>query len=54
MLNFIGAAIAAVLGAGLAWRRGGNRLDMAQYAAVFALIGFVLGTILMFIIPAPT
>ena len=53
MLNFIGAAIAAVLGAGLAWRRGGNRLDMLQYAAVFALIGFVIGTIVMLVVPAP-
>lgn len=36
-----------LIGAGLGWRnaskRGGNRLDQAQYAAVGALIGMVLG-----------
>lgn len=53
MLNFIGAVIGVGLGVLLAWRRGGNALDMLQYAAVFALIGFVLGTIVMLVVPAP-
>jgi hypothetical protein len=37
----------AALGAGLGWRsaraRGGNRLDLAQYAGVGAIIGGLLG-----------
>jgi len=41
-------AIAGLLiGAALGWRsagaRGGNRLDQAQYAAVWGIIGGVLG-----------
>ena len=36
-----------LIGSGLGWynarKRGGNRLDQAQYAAVGALIGMVLG-----------
>ena len=53
MMNFILAGVGAVLGALLALRRRGNSFDMAQYGAVFAVIGFVLGTILMLVIPAP-
>lgn len=53
MLNFIGAGIGLLLGAGLAWRRKGNGLDMAQWAVVFALIGFLVGTIVMLLVPAP-
>ncbi len=54
MLNFIGAGIGLVVGALLAWRRKGNFQDIAQWAAVFALIGFLMGTIVMLIVPAPT
>jgi hypothetical protein len=53
MLNFIGGAVGLIAGALLARRRGGNRLDMLQYAAVFALIGFMAGTIVMLVVPAP-
>ncbi len=53
MLNFIGAALGIGIGLALAWRRGGNRLDLAQWAAVFALIGFMIGTLAMLVIPAP-
>ncbi len=53
MLNFIGAGLGIVLGIVLARYRGGNGPDMAQYGAVFALIGFVLGTIVMLVVPAP-
>ena len=53
MLNFIGAAFGVVIGIGLAWYRGGNRLDLAQYGAVFAVIGFLLGTVVMFVLPVP-
>ena len=54
MLNFIGAGIGAVVGALIALVRKGNSFDMAQYAAVFAIIGFILGTIVMLVIPPPT
>lgn len=53
MLNFIAAGVGILLGVGLARYRGGNRADMAQYGAVFALIGFMLGTFIMLVIPAP-
>lgn len=54
MLNVIGAAFGLVAGAVIARRRGGNRLDMLQYAAVFTIIGFLLGTFAMLLLPAPT
>jgi len=45
-----GAFLGAILGASTAKRRGGNRLDMAQYAAgygiAFALLG-LFGTLLV-------
>ncbi|MGP1355014.1 hypothetical protein [Roseicyclus sp.] len=53
MLNLIGALAGLVLGLLVARRRGGNRADMAQYAAVFAIIGFLLGTFAMLLVPAP-
>ncbi len=54
MLNFIGAGFGILIGVLLGWRRGGNVMDMAQYGAVFAVIGFIVGTLLMFVVPAPT
>ena len=54
MLNLIGALAGVILGALVARRRNGNRADIAQYAAVFAIIGFLLGTLAMLIVPAPT
>lgn len=53
MLNIIGGLVGIALGVFLARRRGGNRLDMAQYAAVFAIIGFLLGTFAMLMVPGP-
>lgn len=53
MLNIIGGVLGVALGLYVARRRGGNRLDMAQYAAVFAIIGFLLGTFAMLMVPAP-
>jgi hypothetical protein len=53
MLNIIGGLAGLVLGLIVARRRGGNRLDLAQYAAVFAIIGFLLGTFAMLLFPAP-
>lgn len=53
MLNLIGAVIGLIAGPLLARRRGGNRLDMLQYAAVFAIIGFLIGTFAMLLVPAP-
>ncbi len=40
-----GLCAGAVTGLFMAWRRKGNGADMAQYAAVFAIIGFVIGVI---------
>ncbi|MEM8823086.1 MAG: hypothetical protein AAGF30_05695 [Pseudomonadota bacterium] len=40
----------AILGAFMAWRRKGSGFDIAQWAAVFGIIGFllsVLATILL-------
>lgn len=38
---FLGAALGAIL----AYRRKGSRLDMAHWAAVFALLGFLAGVV---------
>ena len=43
MLVLIGLIVGAIIGAMTAKRRGGNRLDLLQYAGVFALIGGVIG-----------
>ncbi|NNE87715.1 MAG: hypothetical protein HKN27_06530 [Silicimonas sp.] len=43
MVLFIFAATGAILGVITAKRRGGNRLDMAQYAAGFAIAFSILG-----------
>ena len=53
MLNVIGAVAGVILGLVMARRRGGDRADMAQYAAVFAIVGFLLGTFAMLMVPAP-
>ncbi|MBY4892533.1 hypothetical protein KUL25_07125 [Rhodobacteraceae bacterium N5(2021)] len=53
MLNFIGGGLGVLVGLAYAWRRGGNRLDLLQYGAVFAIIGFLMGTLAMFILPPP-
>lgn len=44
MANILGLVIGAVLGAFIAWRRKGNRLDMLHYAGVLGLIGLIVGT----------
>ena len=43
MIVIIGLIGGAALGWWQARRRGGNRLDRAQYAGVFAIIGGLLG-----------
>jgi uncharacterized membrane protein len=53
MLNVIGAVAGLAVGLFVARRRGGNRADLAQYAAVFAIIGFLIGTFAMLLLPAP-
>lgn len=53
MLNIIGGVCGIVLGLWTARRKGGNRLDMAHYATIFGIIGFLLGAFAMFVIPAP-
>ena len=46
MIVIASALIGAVLGVLHAHRKNGNRLDMAQYGAIFALISAVLGVFL--------
>ncbi|MFT5870908.1 MAG: hypothetical protein ACI8TF_003039 [Paracoccaceae bacterium] len=53
MLNFLGLTIGVLTGVIWARRRGGNRLDMAHYATVLGMIGFVLGMFAMLVLPAP-
>ena len=53
MLNLIAALVGLGLGVLVARRRGGNAADQAQYAAVFAILGFLLGTLAMLVVPAP-
>jgi hypothetical protein len=43
ILPLIGCAIGAVLGLVQAASKGGNRLDMAQWAAVLGLMGGIVG-----------
>ncbi len=43
MIVLFGAIAGAVLGWRSAAKRGGNRLDIAQYAGVGAIIGALLG-----------
>jgi hypothetical protein len=44
MVNILGLLIGAGLGAVIARRRGGNRMDLLHYAGVFGLIGLIIGT----------
>jgi len=53
MLNFVAAAAGIVLGLVVARRRGGNRLDLLHYATIFGIIGFLVGSFAMLVIPAP-
>ncbi|MBC6437024.1 MAG: hypothetical protein GDA52_02525 [Rhodobacteraceae bacterium] len=53
MLQIPGLIIGATWGGWTARRRGGNRLDVLHYGAVFGLVGFVLGTCAMLVIPPP-
>lgn len=45
MMVLIGLVVGAFLGWHTARRRGGNRADRAQYAAVFAIIFALLGLV---------
>ncbi len=46
MIVIAGLFAGAVLGSVQARRKGGNRLDALQYAAVFAIVGALLGMFL--------
>jgi hypothetical protein len=46
MIVLAGLVLGAALGANLARKRGGNRLDMAQYGAAFAIAFMLLGLFL--------
>ena len=43
MIVLAGLALGALMGGNLARKRGGNRLDIAQYAAGFAIAFALLG-----------
>lgn len=43
MIIFAGIVLGAFWGARVARRRQGNRLDVAQYAAIYAILGAILG-----------
>lgn len=45
-MTYIGAALGAAYGAGLAWRRKGKKLDILHYGAAFGIIGALLGAII--------
>ncbi|MFN7224205.1 MAG: hypothetical protein ACK4MS_09320 [Paracoccaceae bacterium] len=46
MIVLAGLVLGAAMGAGIARKRGGNGLDMAQYAAGFAIAFALLGLFL--------
>jgi hypothetical protein len=46
MLTLVGIVIGALFGAWRAKRRGGNRLDVAQWGAVYAILFGLAGLIL--------
>lgn len=50
MIVIGGALLGAVIGALTARKRGGNRLDIAQYAAGYAMAFVVVGAILTVLI----
>lgn len=50
MLYSATTLLGALLGGLTARRKGGNRFDIAQYAAVWAVIGFLLGMLATIII----
>lgn len=45
MIVLVGAVLGAIWGGMSAKRRRGNRLDIVQYAVVYAIIGALLGLI---------
>jgi len=50
MLYSITTILGGVTGAIVARRKGGKRFDLAQYAAVFAVMGFILGVLATIVI----
>lgn len=50
MIIWGGAAFGAIIGSFTAQRRGGNKLDIAQYAAGYALAFAIVGTICVVIL----
>lgn len=50
MLPIITAILGALAGAFTAYRRKGNGFDIAQYAAVWAIIGGLIGIFLVIIL----
>jgi hypothetical protein len=46
MIVIVAFVVGAALGARVAHRKGGNRLDIAQYSAIFGILFAVLGVFL--------
>ncbi|SFM12797.1 hypothetical protein [Shimia aestuarii] len=46
MFVLFGAILGAIIGGGLAKKRGGKRLDIIQYAAIYAIAFAILGLFL--------
>lgn len=49
-LALTGLVLGALFGGYTAWRRKGNRLDIAQYAAVYAIMFALFGLIIAIVI----
>ena len=50
MIPFAGLLIGAILGTYQAKRRGGKRLDLLQWGAVYAILGGVIGMFVLIIL----
>jgi Na+-driven multidrug efflux pump len=53
MLYLIGGGLGIGVGLWVARRKGGNRLDLLHHAAIYGIVGFLLGLVGMLVIPAP-
>lgn len=50
MIVYVSILIGALFGGWRAWKRNGNRLDIAQYAGVYLIIFGMLGMILTIVL----
>ena len=50
MIVIAGLVLGALWGGALAWRRQGRGLDIAQYAAVYAIVFALLGLVVTIVV----